>query len=825
MQRPNLSRKLAFRTPGLVACSLWGGLWGCGGPQGESRPPLPPPLPACSAAIADGVVITTNLNGSAGALQSTLCMAKHPEDTAPPAGELDPAPEVGGALKVDGFVVVSPPVGLRLAQPVGRRGLDLTIPITMTLPMPNWDRRLVVLARFGNAPAQVALVENPSFAAGSETTSTALRFHLPGHGIAPNTPTGTMGEVAVFQLAVPADAGTRVKRRFSYRAIGGISMGGIGSSMQFFRHPDRYDAIGVLGADPGPDLTYTQGFIRDYFFGGFCTAESGMVGKDCPTERKPLAGQGEISGSFDVLPIQRGEGIGLTLRRSLYMRANRDLVRALGNWAYYNPVDAYLPPGVPETVLGQKPEVACMTPVIFKGTVSEPTGKPFYDGRFNPKGEHDVITFCDGGEPTDMPGVYDDSKPQRDPTQILLAVDVNRNGRRDKGEPVILQQGEPFRDYGPDGLPSSKEPGYDPIRNPDPAGDDYHYLKNPNGTEANWRYDAGEPYDDAGLDGVRGKGCPIDSAMPGCFDYGEGNGKYDLNPGLKRWLDHDPHTLVERLGRGPLVDKDIYYDAGIRDFFNAHVSTSTLFGTLAAQRMGGQTFAGFPALSGLAPTEELRFDPSTVDLARLGSRVYVRYGNPEVSEAMAMMTGDGRHAGSVTQVVQRAVVLFSFLLTRWPDADVSMQPSDDPRLTPKDQKLVMKNGRETPYSIILPPGYFEEANAKLRYPIVYIGHGYGMDPTDIGKSIGSLIHRFMSDPDPMRRLPKAVLVFIDGVCRPGGEVPNAPLSTMGDLCEEGTFYTNHPTGTYKGEDFLEELDTYLRKTYRLREPAEVEVYR
>ena len=55
-------------------------------------------------------------------------------------------------------------------------------------------------------------------------------------------------------------------RHFTYRAIAGVSMGGFGSSVNFWRHPERYDAIGVMGADPGPDLTYTLGMIHDFFF-------------------------------------------------------------------------------------------------------------------------------------------------------------------------------------------------------------------------------------------------------------------------------------------------------------------------------------------------------------------------------------------------------------------------------------------------------------------------------------------------------------------------------------------------------------------------------
>jgi hypothetical protein len=65
-----------------------------------------------------------------------------------------------------------------------------------------------------------------------------------------------------------------------------------------------------------------------------------------------------------------------------------------------------------------------------------------------------------------------------------------------------------------------------------------------------------------------------------------------------------------------------------------------------------------------------------------------------------------------------------------------------------------------------------------------------------------------------------VLVFLDGVCRPGGSVPKGPLDVQGDLCEEGGFYTDHPTGQYKGQQLLDELDAHLRKTVRLKAPSD-----
>src|SRR5438128_317334 len=87
------------------------------------------------------------------------------------------------------------------------------------------------------------------------------------------------GAMPTVQLAIPEKAGQPYLRHFTYRGIGGVSMGGFGSSVNFWAHPDRYDAIGVMGADPGPDLTYSLGMIHDFFMAGFCTAPDDGVQK------------------------------------------------------------------------------------------------------------------------------------------------------------------------------------------------------------------------------------------------------------------------------------------------------------------------------------------------------------------------------------------------------------------------------------------------------------------------------------------------------------------------------------------------------------------
>ena len=67
--------------------------------------------------------------------------------------------------------------------------------------------------------------------------------------------------------------------------------------------------------------------IRDYFVGGFCTAEDGvaMIGQSCKPKRAALTDQMEIPSDFEHFPYQKGEGVGLTLKRDLFVKANRDL--------------------------------------------------------------------------------------------------------------------------------------------------------------------------------------------------------------------------------------------------------------------------------------------------------------------------------------------------------------------------------------------------------------------------------------------------------------------------------------------------------------------
>src|SRR5206468_168526 len=123
-------------------------------------------------------------------------------------------------------------------------GVDFVLPYATGKVSREQEAGLVVLAKRGSAPAHAASVSNLVI----ERAHGKVHFHAT--------------DVATFQVARKNGTGTLAPRHYTYRAIAGVSMGGLGSSVNFWRHPDRYDAIGVMGADPGPDLTYSLGMIH-----------------------------------------------------------------------------------------------------------------------------------------------------------------------------------------------------------------------------------------------------------------------------------------------------------------------------------------------------------------------------------------------------------------------------------------------------------------------------------------------------------------------------------------------------------------------------------
>src|SRR5687767_9882737 len=259
-------------------------------------------------------------------------------------------------------------------------------------------------------------------------------------------------------------------RCVTYRAVGGISMGG-GSAMRWaLENPELFDVAISLGS-PYIDLEYFLISVSEVSNGGFCSRDQLLGNLDridtkddpaiwCgPVHFEELAMPGTACDGFsgDYNHHYRGPsaGSGGSFDREESLAIVQDLAIAYGNPAFYNPDDPYLPPGVPLShhvplsldAPGREADRAAVRSSICADPIVLPR---FYDREYNPTGEHPVITFCDGNGPIN--GEYEPGVATF-PMEVALAVDLNRNNRRDYGEPVIAQPFELWDDFGVDRLP------------------------------------------------------------------------------------------------------------------------------------------------------------------------------------------------------------------------------------------------------------------------------------------------------------------------------------------------------------------------------------
>jgi pimeloyl-ACP methyl ester carboxylesterase len=706
-----------------------------------------------------------------------------------------------------GFIALGPAVSFGTEGTWSDRPFELTLPYKAArLPSGAGRRHVRVVAfRPGQTEPFFPLVANRTIVDDDDFASRV---------------TFRAGELTTYQVVAAEDAGQPKVEQFGWNATVGISMGGNAAMSIAMRHPEKFDSIADLGGEPGPSMRYTLSMVRKYTFGGFCDADDeaagrGLVGTLCP-RATTRPDQFEIESSFERMLFQEGDGVGLTLQRSLYMKGVRDMARAMSNPAFYNPDNPYTPPGVDFSLMAGDASTRCRT-ANGPALPNSVTLNNFFDREFNPDGSHPVITFCDGGDTENGLGlgVFDESKAHNDPAELLLAVDLNGNGVRDSGEPVITNAFEPFKDVGTDGLADVDEPGYDPVTNPDPNHDNFHWQRNPRGTEGNEDYDVGEPFEDVGLDGVAGT-CQIGTG-PDCYDFGEGDGVWTLSPNIARWYEHDAIDRFSALTQPQRDHIRIWFDAGIRDFLNNSLSVNMAAGQLSG--VFGLPFGMYDNFAPLANLgSEATFDFTTVPWQDLPRHGYVRYGDPDASTDK-INQGDGRHVGTAVQIINRATTAFAWLDKQWPDGDRSDTLDGGTLL--KDLTFVSPTtGRDSPYGLFLPPGY--DTLPDQRFPVVYFFHGYGQEPQDL-VDLSAVFANYMIAEQPLEyRFQKFIIVYVDGRCRPLHD--GVPVIPGGDNCERGTFYTDAPAGgTARMEQNLLDLMAFIDANYRTKTAASVEV--
>ena len=459
----------------------------------------------------------------------------------------------------------------------------------------------------------------------------------------------------------------------------------------------------------------------------------------------------------------------------------------------------------------------------------------YFDDEFNPDGTFPVITVCDGSPQNELFSPYANTwTPQGNdyPLEVALAVDYNGNGVRDEMEPLIRAGHERWYDYGTDGIPSEMEPGYQKGINDDPAGDDYNAQYNPSGTEGDMRRQTEEAFDDYGLDGVMGTAAQPAGGWtkPGDgYDVGEGDGQFTVSSALQRFWDFDSHSIVRgmvdksKIPGGELSDEalsrlDVWTDGGTRDLFNFHVDAAHLAGTFLTRDRNVSYYTEPTTLPGLDPSKPKEFAASRIAFEDVSGVVMSRYGKIDPSPN-DVESGSGQHVGSGLEITARLQSALYFIGSRWREPELRHmvdetinKPMEGIESCELDGNCTFEFtssfGRTGPVTVTLPPGYAHADQQSRRYPVIYMLHGYGQTPEDLGAAI-LFLRNWMNNPlESMDgRLPKAIVIYVDGRCRIGAN--GKPE------CIRGTFFSDsaREDGVQNEQWWLELMD-HIDQKYR-----------
>lgn len=580
-------------------------------------------------------------------------------------------------------------------------------------------------------------------------------------GVAPSTDTSdASGALDATSDGDSVEPDSSEGRLWSHRAIGGVSMGAASVNIAL-ASDEHFDMAAGLGGYM--DLQYMMTTAHRLQLAGFCPLElleahmDELNDPDAPALQGcgPMPAVEELEFAQDFNHLKYDDN-GASFDRGFYMDVFKALTMATGNFISEPSGDSpYLPAGIDLEWFSSTPgSKRCENP--------EPVAQEHsYNLEYNPEGAYPVILFCDGDKRSEgwPEGVFDPTQSNGQPSDIILAVDLNGNGKRDFHEPLVINGVERFEDVGADGCPDAYEDGQggcqeepDPSAE-DPNGDNFHWLDRPHGAELNSWWDEGEPYSDAGLDGVENTG-----------DRGEGNGTYDRASSFDVAEQTGALGRVRRASDERLSRMDFYFDSGIRDPLHAPVATRHIAGAIhdrvgglkVYQGIYGQDTALFPQETEMSITTQILFQDFSPEA--IGRHTYVEYGNANATEA-EIAKGDGKHVGTTEQVLARILAYIIWAAQRFPEPDLDSAPWDGSALSAIHHFYSEGLQSRRRFTIALPPGYNDPEKAERRYPVIYLLHGKGQTAADFAAA-GILTSSLMED----GALPKAIMVFPDGRC-------------------------------------------------------------
>ena len=386
----------------------------------------------------------------------------------------------------------------------------------------------------------------------------------------------------------------------------------------------------------------------------------------------------------------------------------------------------------------------------------------YYDDEYNPDGIFPVITVCDGSPQNEALSPYANTWTPSG-NDYPLEVGARRRLQRQR-RPRRARADHPRRPRAAGtttattAMPSSKEPGY--------SGG---VERRSRGRRLRGAVQPGRHRGRPSLTRARSSTTSGSTASPGTqqqparatqnpgdgYDVGEGDGKFTVSHGLQRFWDRDAHSIVRAMvdpkrARRRRSRRRARADRSLDR--RRHARPLQLRGRRAAPRRRFRARA--TATSPTSPTSpQATAGPRSQSKARptTSPRIVLRGPAGHRDAALRQDRSHGRRTSRTAAASTSARRTRSRARSRRPSTSSARAGREPelrqlgsrrrPRTSPPTRRptrcevagdctvnFTIEFGRAGPVGITLPPGYANAEQQRVRYPVIYMLHGYGQSP-------------------------------------------------------------------------------------------------